>query len=138
VVRVGGTTLLTHGTEGRRAARHELLRAVPADDERYATDWAARARVDGAWPWRPCRVVQIAPTGATIELSWSPLEDILGRVLDVRVRSWSSPSDVMQFEGEIVQRLVPVGGHLRVRVRFIGARLHPEELLELLLRLRPE
>ena len=115
------------------------MSAAAAHERRYATDWAARARIDGAWPWRPCRVVLISTTGATVELSWSPEEeDVLARVLDVRARTSSSSHDVLQFEGEIVEQQLVRVGVTRVRVRFVGARLQPEELLELLLRLRPD
>jgi hypothetical protein len=114
------------------------VNAAAAHERRYAIDWPARARIDGAWPWRPCRVVLISTTGATVELSWSPEEDVLAGVLDVRARASSSSHDELQFEGEIVEQQLVRLGVTRVRVRFVGARLQPEELLELLLRLRPD
>jgi len=113
--------------------------AAAAHERRYAIDWAARARIDGAWPWRQCRVVLISSTGATVELSWTPEEDVLQRLLVVRARTSSPSHDGLRFEGEIVeQQLLRVGSLTRVRVRFVGARLQPEDLLELLLRLRQD
>jgi hypothetical protein len=80
--------------------------------------------------------VLISTTGATIEVPSTPDDDLLDQVLHVRVAPASAP-DVLQFEGAIVKQQLLRRGRTRVHVRFVQTRLEPEEVLELLFRLRP-
>lgn len=107
------------------------------EDSRYATDWPARARIEHESRWRPCRVVDIARAGALIELGWTPDADVLQRTLHLRVRPAESTDDALAVRGDITQQSVSVHGQMHVWVRFAGRPLRHEQLLELLLRMRP-
>jgi hypothetical protein len=108
----------------------------PDDGTHYAADWAAQARLDHESVWHPCRVVLIARSGATVELGWTPDEEVLERVLHLRVREPASSDDALEVAGEITKQRVPLRGPAQVRIRFVGPPLEPERLLELLLQLR--
>ena len=79
--------------------------------------------------------MQISTVGATIDLEWWPEQDVLDRVLHVRLSAEHS-DDELRVTGTIVQQTVSTSGRTRVHLRFAGSPLSPEELVELLLRLR--
>ena len=82
-----------------------------------------------------CTVVEMSRNGAELELGWVPDEDVLGLVLHVRVPRDPERGDDVHLSGEIVHQVVHRAS-TRVGIRFRRAGLLPEELLELLIRLR--
>lgn len=109
---------------------------APADEQRYPTTWPGRARLEGARDWMDCVVVEMSTATATVDLHCEPEEDVLRRVLHVHVASGVGGRDDLHLTGEVVYQLMPRGGETRVGIRFLRQGLLPEELLELLFRLR--
>jgi hypothetical protein len=103
---------------------------------RYATDWAARFRLDSAAEWRNCRLIDVSWDGAALELYGVDADEPLVGSMHVEIKSIAGNDDGIFVRGSIRHRARTSIGRVIVGIEFRRLSADEMQLLRLLVSLR--
>jgi hypothetical protein len=103
--------------------------------QRYSADWTAQYRLDGADPWRACRVTDVSFDGAALELLDVTTVEAVSGPIELRVSSVAGDSGGVLLRA-VLRRTVRIDDRVLVGVEFSVLRAEERNLLHLLVGLR--
>ena len=104
-------------------------------EPRFATAWSGRYRTGSNTQWRPCTVLGVSRSGATLELDGiAPNVRVRGMV-DLELAS-SGHGEGVRLAGRIRHQRRLSGARVRVGAEFDNLSAAEADLLELLIRLK--
>jgi len=119
---------------GRRRHRDQATDECRSEP-RFATAWSGRYRTGSNTPWRPCTVLGVSRTGATLELDGIASSVRVRGMLDLVLAS-AGYGEGVRLAGRIRHQRRLSGGRVRVGTEFDNLSAAEADLLELLIRLK--
>jgi hypothetical protein len=105
--------------ERRRATRHTV-------------EWFAEYRLGATSEWRPCRVIELATTGATIELLAPLDDDSLKRDIQIMFEFPGETTEWFELLANIRHQTPTTTGRVRLGIEFKNLTAIDVMLLELI------
>ena len=86
--------------------------------KRHTVEWFAVYRLDATTEWRPCRVIDLATTGATIELLVPLDDDSLERDIQIMFEFRGETTEWFDLLGDIRHQTPTTMGRARLGIEF--------------------
>jgi hypothetical protein len=101
---------------------------------RHTVDWFAAYRLDSTSEWRPCRLIDLATTGATIELLAPLDDDSLEREIQIMFEFRGETTEGFDLLGDIHRQTPTTVGRAHLGIEFKNLTQIDVMILELIVR----
>jgi PilZ domain-containing protein len=99
---------------------------------RHTVDWFAAYRLDATSEWRPCRLIDLATTGATIELLAPLDDDSLEREIQIMFEFRGESTEGFDLLGDIRHQTPTTVGRTHLGIEFKNLTPIDVAILELI------